>query len=93
MLFKDQRRRRKARDRTSQTVSIAAAEACYPANQRYAAGSQSSIDVQRKEDFWLKYFHFSHMHQLHMHINIQHKGGCECINIKQSQTLSTCLAV
>lgn len=72
-------------DRTSQTVFIAAGEACYPTNQRYTTGSQSCIDVQRKEAFWLKQLHIPHMHQLHVRINT-HRG-------KKNLKLNKCVYV
>lgn len=74
VVFKEQKRRRKASDRAPQTVSIAAAEACYPANQSDTAGSQSSIDVQRKQPLSLQHFHIQHMHQLHIPLNTQRKN-------------------
>lgn len=68
-------------DRTSQMASMAAGEACYPANQRYTTGSQSCIDVQRKEVFWLKQLHIPHKHQLYIHINTPREGKCVCVHI------------
>lgn len=49
--LKNRGTRRKVSDRASQTDSAADAQACYPPNQRYTAGSQSPADVQRKEPF------------------------------------------